>query len=60
MQWLDGYSEARLTGTGACIFAEFDSRAAAEQVQQQVPEHWTAVVAKGLNKSNCHTALEDL
>lgn len=58
--WLDGYSKARLTGTGACIFAEFSSQDQAKQVQKQVPEYWTTFVAKGLNKSSCHAALMNL
>ncbi len=49
--WLDKVGDARLTGTGACVFASFHSRAEADAVQQQVPAGWTAFVARGLNRS---------
>ncbi len=49
--WLDKAGDARLTGTGACVFASFQSRAEADAVQQQVPAGWTAFVARGVNRS---------
>lgn len=49
--WLDKVGDARLTGTGACVFASFQSRADAEAVKRQVPAKWTAFVARGLNRS---------
>ena len=49
--WLEKVGDARLTGTGACVFASFQSRAEADAVQQQVPAGWTAFVARGVNRS---------
>ena len=51
LDWLAPHAPARLTGTGACIFAEFDSPAAAERVAARVPERWRAWVARGLSVS---------
>jgi len=51
IQYLRKYANARLTGTGACVFATFESREEAEQVLNKLPDHWTAFVAKGLNRS---------
>ncbi|MDX1811657.1 MAG: 4-(cytidine 5'-diphospho)-2-C-methyl-D-erythritol kinase [Gammaproteobacteria bacterium] len=51
LNWLNQFSPARLTGTGACIFAAFDSKQAALTVSQQVPDKWQHFVAKGLNKT---------
>jgi len=51
IQYLRKYAKARLTGTGACVFATFESREEAEQVLGKLPDHWTAFVAKGLNRS---------
>ena len=51
IEWLDGFSPARLTGTGACIFAKFDSRDEAERVRDQLPPEWQGFVASGLNQS---------
>jgi 4-diphosphocytidyl-2-C-methyl-D-erythritol kinase len=49
--WLDARAEARLTGTGACLFAAFDQRREAEHVLQQVPPRMPAFVARGCNRS---------
>lgn len=49
IDWLDKYSEARLTGTGACLFAAFESEQAALEVGKKVPAKWQHFVAKGLN-----------
>jgi 4-diphosphocytidyl-2-C-methyl-D-erythritol kinase len=51
IDWLDNFSEARLTGTGACIFAEFDSEDAAREVWQKLPKNLTGFVTKGCNVS---------
>ncbi len=45
------YAEARLTGTGASVFAAFANRADACAVQSQVPADWGSFVAQGLNRS---------
>ncbi len=51
IQFLRKYGNARLTGSGACVFAAFDSRDRAEQVLDELPDQWTAFVVKGLNQS---------
>lgn len=51
LDWLERFAEARLTGTGASIFASFGSEAEAQAVFQQLPHGWTGVSARGLNKS---------
>jgi len=50
-QWLAQFAEARLTGTGACLFAQFESKADAQSVFEQIPAPWTGFVAKGINHS---------
>ena len=37
LSWLLEYAPSRLTGTGACVFAEFDTETAARQVLEQAP-----------------------
>ncbi len=49
--FLAEYAEARLTGTGASVFAAFASREAARAVEEKVPAGWNAFVAQGLNHS---------
>ena len=51
VDWLNGFSPARMSGTGASVFAPFESQVAAESVLAQVPKCWQGFVAKGLNKS---------
>ena len=51
MKWLDRYTRARLTGTGACIFGEFDSSPEAQSVCDRIPVPWQGFVAKGVNRS---------
>jgi len=58
IQHLRKSSKARLTGSGACVFASFDSKEDAEQALNKLPDHWTAFVARGLNRSPLQTMLE--
>ncbi|OOF58268.1 4-(cytidine 5'-diphospho)-2-C-methyl-D-erythritol kinase [Rodentibacter myodis] len=51
LNWLLQYAPARLTGTGACVFAEFDHQADAQRCFQQKPQELFGFVAKGLNVS---------
>lgn len=51
LDWLAGFAPSRLTGTGSCLFARFDSAAAAERVAARVPDQWRAWVARGLQRS---------
>ena len=60
LNWLLQYAPARLTGTGACVFAEFDHEAEAQAVFRQKPEEFSGFVAKGLNVSPLHAMLKQL
>ena len=60
LNWLLQYAPARLTGTGACVFAEFDNEAEAQAVFRQKPEAFFGFVAKGLNVSPLHAMLKQL
>ncbi|TNH09536.1 4-(cytidine 5'-diphospho)-2-C-methyl-D-erythritol kinase [Testudinibacter sp. TR-2022] len=57
LNWLLQYAPARLTGTGACVFAEFDNKIAAQQVCEQLPNTINAFVARGMNRSPLHILL---
>lgn len=52
--WLSDYAQPRLTGTGACIFAEFESEQLAENIATRLPTQWHGFVAKGVNVSPLH------
>lgn len=51
MDWLARFAEPRLTGTGACVFADFPSYDAAVRVLEQLPNGAQGFVAKGRNRS---------
>ena len=52
--WLNNHGKAMMTGSGACVFAEFESRDQAEAVLRQMPEDMRGVVAQGLEKHPLH------
>lgn len=51
LDWLAGYGDARMTGTGACVFAAFENEARAEEVFSARPDGWRGFVARGMNRS---------
>jgi 4-diphosphocytidyl-2-C-methyl-D-erythritol kinase len=51
LNWLENFGEAKLTGTGACIFASFATKAEAEVARLELPATWQGFVARGLNYS---------
>lgn len=51
LNWLSQYGQARMSGTGACVFATFANEADAQLALQQRPANWRGFVAKGLNRS---------
>lgn len=57
LSWLLEYAPSRMTGTGACIFASFDSQQAAEEVLAKAPQGMSGFVAKGCNQSPLISAL---
>ncbi len=58
LTWLGQFAEAKMTGTGSCIFAAFDTEAQAQAVYQQLPAEWNGFVAKGSNRSALHRSLD--
>ena len=56
---LSGFSEARLTGSGACVFAQFDSEILAINAYQSLKNNgWQVYIAKGLNESPLFSKLK--
>lgn len=49
LEWLNQYSQARMTGTGSAIFASFQNKKRAEQVAQQLPQQWQSFVVHNTN-----------
>jgi len=55
LNWLAQYGEAKMTGTGASVFAAFTQRSAAESVLSELPKMWHGFVAQGKNFSPMFT-----
>ncbi len=58
IQFLRKYTNARLTGSGACVFASFENKEDAQDVLAKLPDNWAAFVAKGLNRSPLQVMLD--
>ena len=50
LSWLGQFAEARMTGSGACVFAEFPSAGQAQAVLEQLPPDVCGIVARGLQR----------
>ncbi|MGO2880162.1 MAG: 4-(cytidine 5'-diphospho)-2-C-methyl-D-erythritol kinase [Halomonas sp.] len=57
LDWLAQYAPVRLTGTGACLFATFESEQTARTVAELAAQCWPTWVARGLNTSPLQDAL---
>ncbi|MDH5387426.1 MAG: 4-(cytidine 5'-diphospho)-2-C-methyl-D-erythritol kinase [Gammaproteobacteria bacterium] len=68
LEILGKYAEARMSGTGASVFAAFETEAEAKQVQVSlrkstksgIPESWKDFIAKGVNISPLQQQLDSL
>jgi 4-diphosphocytidyl-2-C-methyl-D-erythritol kinase len=50
LAWLRQYAAAAMTGSGACVFAAFESQAAALDVFRRLPQGMQGFVARGLDR----------
>ncbi|MEJ0045341.1 MAG: hypothetical protein WDN04_03725 [Rhodospirillales bacterium] len=50
LEWLSKYGDARMTGSGACVFVGFSSQSAALEVLAKLPSGMRGVVARGLER----------
>lgn len=48
LEWLSKFADARMTGSGACVFAAFASRTEAERAFAQRPAGYAGFIADGL------------
>ena len=57
IDWLSQYAAARMSGTGACVFATIDSLEQAEVVKSRLPRQWNAYVTRAMNHNPVHQQL---
>lgn len=55
---LSSFAHAYLTGTGACVFAQFDTERAAREACEKLCGKWLAFVARGRCRSPLYEKLE--
>jgi 4-diphosphocytidyl-2-C-methyl-D-erythritol kinase len=48
---LEKFGAARLTGTGACVFTDFDTEVQARAAADRLPTGWQGIIARGVNDS---------
>lgn len=51
LDWLGEFGSARLTGTGACVFAAISSPSILRAALERLPARWSGYVVRGLNES---------
>ena len=54
LAWLNSFGKAMMTGSGACVFAEFTDHSQAEAVLARLPQDMRGVVAQGLTRHPLH------
>ncbi len=57
LNWLNQFSSAQMTGTGACLFARFKKEQEAQRVLADLPPEYKRFISRGLNVSPLLTAL---
>jgi 4-diphosphocytidyl-2-C-methyl-D-erythritol kinase len=58
VEWLKNYGDARMTGSGACVFCAFANEAQAAAVLAEMPPKWRAWKAKSLKRHPMRALLQ--
>ncbi len=59
LDWLNAFAPARMSGSGACVFAEFSTEAQARAVASRLPKDMNGFVARGLDRNPAGESLEE-
>ncbi|MBK8743371.1 MAG: 4-(cytidine 5'-diphospho)-2-C-methyl-D-erythritol kinase [Propionivibrio sp.] len=57
LRWLSAFGEARMTGSGACVFSVWQQREDAQAVIEHLPEHMRGWIAVGLDRHPLHALI---
>jgi len=60
MNELGAYGKARLTGTGACVFVQFDNEDRAKEVYNLLPSNREKYITQGLANSPLHDEMSEI
>jgi 4-diphosphocytidyl-2-C-methyl-D-erythritol kinase len=50
LEWLRRYGDARMTGSGACVFCSVETEARARAILGELPAQWRGFAARGLDR----------
>lgn len=59
LAWLKQFGDARMSGSGSCVFAEFGTEREAQRVLSSVPEGMRGFAVRGLDRHPLTALLED-
>ncbi|HKW38760.1 MAG TPA: 4-(cytidine 5'-diphospho)-2-C-methyl-D-erythritol kinase [Burkholderiales bacterium] len=59
LEWLRRFGDARMSGSGACVFAEFAAEREARSVHSRMPADMRGFVARGLDRQPLAALLEN-
>ncbi len=59
IDWLGQFGQARLTGSGGCVFVDVESAERADEIAKQCPIQFSVYQARGVDRSPLLDALED-
>jgi 4-diphosphocytidyl-2-C-methyl-D-erythritol kinase len=59
LDWLRRFGDARMSGSGACVFAEFATEREARSVHSKVPADMRGLVVRGLDRQPLAVLLEN-
>lgn len=57
LSMLSLYAPSRMTGTGSCVFSEFNDKESAEKILSLIPKNMKSFIAKSVNISPLHNML---
>ena len=60
LDWLGQFAPSRLTGTGSCVFAAFNSKKRAKFIISKIPSAFSGFLAHGISHSPTHLQLKKL
>ena len=59
LEWLEQFGDARMSGSGACVFAEFATEREARSVHSKMPADMRGFVVRGLDRQPLAALLEN-
>jgi 4-diphosphocytidyl-2-C-methyl-D-erythritol kinase len=59
LEWLRRFGDARMSGSGACVFAEFATEREARSVHSKMPADMRGLVVRGLDRQPLTALLEE-